>query len=140
MTGSRASSQPPPDTASPDSAKWAVEPSPRAKPAATNAASSAAFMTASTFCTRRPGPSPTRWTAVSTAMTAKATRDWGETLRVTTPRGAAAHGSVSAAAGRMRPRYAAKPTAPTAMAPLKPATNDVQPVRKAGSGPNASRR
>jgi len=46
----------------------------------------------------------------------------------------------SAAAGRKRPTYSASPTAPAAIAPENPATNDVQPVRKAAIGPYASRR
>src|SRR5215831_14434634 len=42
--------------------------------------------------------------------------------------------------GIRRSRYAATPTPPAAIAPLKPATNDVHPVRNAARLPNASRR
>ena len=49
-------------------------------------------------------------------------------------------GVASPAAGTNRPRYSARTTALAAIAPEKPATNDVQPVRNAASRPNASRR
>src|SRR5258708_24859094 len=49
-------------------------------------------------------------------------------------------GVVFEAAGAKRPTYAASTTALAAIAPEKPATNDVQPVRKAASRPKAARR
>src|SRR5262245_28093352 len=54
--------------------------------------------------------------------------------------GRTSSGVASDAPGTNRPRYDAKTTAPAAIAPEKPATNDVQPVRNAASRPNAASR
>ena len=51
------------------------------------------------------------------------------------PSGSETHGVRSPSTGTALPRKPARPTAAAAMAPEKPATKDVHPVRKAGSGP-----
>ena len=80
------------------------------------------------------------WTRLSRATTSSATRDVRDTVSAMNGSGMVKSGVVSAAAGMNRPRYVASPRALTAIAPEKPATNDVHPVRKAGSGPKAARR
>ena len=73
-------------------------------------------------------------------MAAIATSVFRDTTSGTSGSGSVTSGVASPAAGTKRPRYSANPTALAAIAPEKPATNDVQPVRNAGSRPNASRR
>ena len=75
-------------------------------------------------------------------MATSATTVCGESVTTTTPgtSGKARNAELSPAPGRKRPRYDASTTADVAMAPEKPATNEVQPVRNAHSGPYASRR
>ena len=76
----------------------------------------------------------------SAAMAASATSALRDTTSEIRGSGTATSGVASPAAGTNRPRYSARATALAAIAPEKPATNDVHPVRNAGSRPNASRR
>ncbi len=71
-------------------------------------------------------------------MTSSATAARGESPSVQAPRERAMMGSLAAAAGTNRPRYAAKAMAAAAIAPENPATNDVQPERNPARGPKAS--
>src|SRR5204863_1208933 len=103
-----------------------------------NTVRAATFAPASTFCTIRPGPNPRRCASVRPATTVRATNDFDETTRGISGIGTVSHGVASAAAGANRPTYSASATALAAIAPEKPATNDVHPVRNAAIGPNAS--
>src|SRR3984893_3663206 len=78
--------------------------------------------------------------SASAAMTAIATSARVDTVRDRGPRCQAAIAAALPAPGRNRSRYAATPTPPAAMAPLKPATKDVHPVRNAARPPKLSRR
>ena len=73
-------------------------------------------------------------------MSASAVSDSGDTMSGTNGTGIVKNGVASFAAGTKCPRYSASATALAAIAPEKPATNDVQPVRNPASGPYASRR
>jgi len=68
-------------------------------------------------------------------MIVTAARFCGEIVSDRTPSESENQGVRSASTGTALPRKPARPTAAAAMAPEKPATNDVQPVRNAGSGP-----
>ena len=78
--------------------------------------------------------------ADSAATAVSATTARGDTVRETNTKGMETSGVVSAATGMNRPRMPAMATALAAMAPEKPATNEVHPVRNAAMGPYASRR
>ena len=93
------------------------------------------MIAASVFWTTRPGPRPTACTRLKTAMIATAVRFCGEIVRDSAPSDSENHGVWSPNTGTVLPRKPARPTAAAAMAPEKPATKDVQPVRNAGSGP-----
>src|SRR3954447_22012732 len=73
-------------------------------------------------------------------MAVSATTALGETTSGTTGNGTVMIGVAFPAAGMNRPRDSANATALAATAPENPATKDVQPVRNAVMGPNASRR
>src|SRR4051794_55213 len=139
MTGTSASSHPAAVTCCAPP-KCAGSPVPKPKPRPMSSSSAVTFVPARTFCSRRPGPTPRTCTAASIAITATATSACGVTATVTGPSAAETSGRRSAANGTNRPREAAKPTALAAIAPENPATNDVQPVKNAAAGPNASRR
>ena len=74
------------------------------------------------------------------AMIANATRVCRETVNGSRGIGTTSSGTPLVAAGTKRPRYDANTTALVAIAPEKPATNDVQPVRNATPRPNAASR
>jgi hypothetical protein len=74
------------------------------------------------------------------AMAHSATIAFGETTIGTSGSGMVRRGVPSPAIGAKRPMYSARATELAAIAPEKPATNDVQPLRNPVSGPNASRR
>ena len=113
---------------------------PQTSPATANAARPSTLIAASVFWTTRPGPRPTAWTRLKRAMIDIAARFCGEIVSDSVHSDSENHGVASPSTGTAVPRKPARPTAAAAMAPEKPATNDVQPVRKATTGPNASRR
>ena len=65
---------------------------------------------------------------------------FGDTTIGTSGSGMVRSGVPSPAIGANRPMYSASATALAAIAPEKPATNDVQPLRNPASGPKASRK
>src|SRR5918993_1663456 len=131
ITGISASSHAPGGTADAPCWRPAEEPAPTESPSAMKISRAETFKAASTFPTTRPGPTPRRWIQDINAIAASATADCREKISGTNGSGIVKIGVVSAAAGTNLPTYNARTTALAAIAPEKPATKDVHPVRNA---------
>src|SRR5688572_4800970 len=120
--------------------RFALDPTPTANPAAMNTRSASTFNVASTFITARPGPTPTMCTRANSQTAIIASTVCRENVSGTYGSGMTKIGVEFAAPGINRSSTTIKKMALAAIAPAKPAMNDVHPVMNPASGPYASRR
>jgi hypothetical protein len=120
--------------------RFALEPAPIEKPTAMKISSAVTFKVARALLTNRPGPTPRMCIAANSQTAAIATIVWRENDSGTNGIGTTKKGVASATPGTNRLRYSTKTTALAAIAPAKPATKDVHPVRNAASRPYAAPR
>ena len=103
MTGMSASSQAPAPTGAAPCTRFAAEPAPTVKPRAMKISSADTFRPASTFITRRPGPTPRTWIQAISPIAASATIACREIVSGTNGSGMTRSGVASFAAGTKRP-------------------------------------
>src|SRR5687767_14082555 len=108
-------------------------------PSAAKIATPRTRTTASALVATRPAETPSRLITVNTTITPTPTAVAGERTIDIGPKSALAIG-VWPSDGTVRSTYAAMPAALAAIAPEKPAMNDVHPERNPAIGSNASRR
>jgi len=140
MIGMSAKSHPAVVTGAALCCRFAAAPVPSVRPKAMKPTNAATFSAARMLVTVRPGPTPTMCTRAATTIAELATSVWTENVSGTYGTGMTKSGAALAVPGMKRSRYSASTIALAAIAPEKPATNEVQPVRNPANPPYASRR